>query len=188
MKRLTWALAEAEREISAAKTTNKDIEATLVAALQAASHCEAAYLTAPDPIKRQINQGFFVKLFISEDGSVERAELTEPFKAMLEAGEPPQTDSTSTQGTNSALSVVPDSIRTPDTASATSRQLTPSGVLAATYEADQTVTERAQKATLRDILAEGGLNETYLVELRGIEPLTFSMRTRRATNCATAPQ
>jgi hypothetical protein len=25
------------------------------------------------------------------------------------------------------------------------------------------------------------------VELRGIEPLTFSMRTRRATNCAIAP-
>lgn len=28
---------------------------------------------------------------------------------------------------------------------------------------------------------------TNLVELRGIEPLTFSMRTRRATNCAIAP-
>ena len=26
-----------------------------------------------------------------------------------------------------------------------------------------------------------------LVELRGIEPLTSSMRTKRATNCATAP-
>jgi hypothetical protein len=25
------------------------------------------------------------------------------------------------------------------------------------------------------------------VELRGIEPLAFSLRTRRATNCATAP-
>ena len=25
------------------------------------------------------------------------------------------------------------------------------------------------------------------VELRGIEPLTYSMRTSRATNCATAP-
>jgi site-specific DNA recombinase len=25
------------------------------------------------------------------------------------------------------------------------------------------------------------------VELRGFEPLTFSLRTRRATNCATAP-
>ncbi len=29
--------------------------------------------------------------------------------------------------------------------------------------------------------------DTNLVELRGIEPLTFSMRTRRATNCAIAP-
>src|SRR5660397_49491 len=27
-----------------------------------------------------------------------------------------------------------------------------------------------------------------VVELRGFEPLTFSLRTRRATNCATAPQ
>ncbi len=27
-----------------------------------------------------------------------------------------------------------------------------------------------------------------MVELRGIEPLTFSLRTRRATNCATAPR
>ncbi|GGM81050.1 recombinase [Longimycelium tulufanense] len=30
-------------------------------------------------------------------------------------------------------------------------------------------------------------SRTPNVELRGIEPLTFSMRTRRATNCATAP-
>lgn len=28
----------------------------------------------------------------------------------------------------------------------------------------------------------------FMVELRGIEPLTFSMRTRRATNCAIAPR
>src|SRR5690242_19665379 len=27
-----------------------------------------------------------------------------------------------------------------------------------------------------------------VVELRGFEPLTFSLRTRRATNCATAPR
>lgn len=33
-----------------------------------------------------------------------------------------------------------------------------------------------------------GSNVLTLVELRGIEPLTFSMRTRRATNCATAPR
>ena len=28
----------------------------------------------------------------------------------------------------------------------------------------------------------------HLVELRGLEPLTFSLRTRRATNCAIAPR
>ena len=32
-----------------------------------------------------------------------------------------------------------------------------------------------------------GSSTAVMVELRGIEPLTFSMRTRRATNCATAP-
>ena len=32
-----------------------------------------------------------------------------------------------------------------------------------------------------------GALSIQLVELRGIEPLTFSMRTRRATNCAIAP-
>jgi site-specific DNA recombinase len=37
--------------------------------------------------------------------------------------------------------------------------------------------------------SSGGVRTmTNLVELRGIEPLTFSMRTRRATNCATAPE
>ncbi len=33
-----------------------------------------------------------------------------------------------------------------------------------------------------------GLRKACLVELRGIEPLTYSMRTSRATNCATAPR
>jgi hypothetical protein len=33
---------------------------------------------------------------------------------------------------------------------------------------------------------ENGVN-SFAVELRGFEPLTFSLRTRRATNCAIAP-
>jgi site-specific DNA recombinase len=45
--------------------------------------------------------------------------------------------------------------------------------------------------TATDLLAwsvvDQGSSKAVLVELRGIEPLTFSMRTRRATNCATAP-
>ena len=59
------------------------MEATLAAAIRAASHCERADLTAEDHIRRQINQGFFEKLFIGEDGSVVRVILTEPFHALL---------------------------------------------------------------------------------------------------------
>ena len=40
---------------------------------------------------------------------------------------------------------------------------------------------------LKGVDAGKGSNNNPRVELRGIEPLTFSMRTRRATNCATAP-
>ena len=54
----------------------------------------------------------------------------------------------------------------------------------------QTVVIRQQGRTAESGTQTGnvaGLKNDLLVELRGIEPLTFSMRTRRATNCATAP-
>lgn len=87
MKRLTPALAEADVAISAAKTSTESLETTLANVLAAAGHCEVAYLSAPDTVRRQINQGFFKRLLIGEDGTVEHAELTEPFAAILEAGE-----------------------------------------------------------------------------------------------------
>ncbi|WP_410669900.1 recombinase family protein [Amycolatopsis sp. cmx-4-68] len=83
MQRLTRALTEADALISAAQTSTAEVEATLEAALAAAGRCHRAYVTAPEAIRRQINQGFFVKLFIGQDGSVARAELTEPFAALL---------------------------------------------------------------------------------------------------------
>ncbi len=86
MKRFTRELADADAEIQAAKATNSDVEATLALALNAAAHCEVAYLSAPDAIRRQINQGFFERLLIGEDGSVERAEFTEPFRLLLDQG------------------------------------------------------------------------------------------------------
>ncbi|GAA4884649.1 recombinase family protein [Saccharopolyspora cebuensis] len=48
--------------------------------------------------------------------------------------------------------------------------------------------EEAAPASPAETASKGAVRTmTNLVELRGIEPLTFSMRTRRATNCATAP-
>lgn len=82
IQRLTRVLLEAETEIRAAETTTADVKEALVLALDAACHCEQAYLCAPDKIRRQINQGF-EKLYIGDDGAVVRAELTEPFAALL---------------------------------------------------------------------------------------------------------
>ena len=60
-----------------------------------------------------------------------------------------------------------------------------SGALVATLKH---VTERPigtfdYEPSIRFCLAD----PVFMVELRGFEPLTFSLRTRRATNCATAP-
>ena len=54
----------------------------------------------------------------------------------------------------------------------------------------------ATKKTLQEDLPEGDTHihvgdvsrKSLVVELRGFEPLTFSLRTRRATNCAIAPR
>ncbi len=85
MQRLTRQLAEADHEIRSAQSTTADIEQTLSEALHAAEQCPAAYLSAPDKIRRQINQGFFEKLYIGEDGSVVGRVLTEPFAALLDS-------------------------------------------------------------------------------------------------------
>ena len=175
MQRLTRALIEVDAEIAAARSTRADIAAILAQALAAATHCERAYLTAPNPIRRQINQGFFEKLFIGEDGNVVRAELTEPFRTLLGVGRDTLTVSSS--------QAVPDAPSAPETDQTTATaQTAHPAVLHVIPDPTQKYTEAG-----KDVLAGQGLNESNLVELRGIEPLTFSMRTRRATNCATAP-
>ena len=97
MNRLTRELAAAEGEIKAAKTTNTEVAAVLDAALTVATHCERAYLTAPEHVKRQINQGFFEKLYIGPDGSVEHAELTEPFRPILGSQNDPGPEASATK-------------------------------------------------------------------------------------------
>lgn len=83
MQRLTRAMADAEREIKAANAGLADVEQTLEDALTVAGNCHRHYEAAPEPVKRQINQGFFKKLLIHQDGTVERAGLTEPFAQLL---------------------------------------------------------------------------------------------------------
>jgi hypothetical protein len=161
MKRLTRELAEADTEIAAAKASTADVEATLNRALTAARHCERAYLTAPNTIRRQINQGFFVKLFIDEDGGVAQVELTEPFAALLDGGT--STGTTRTTDTDTASHVAGDApnVSTTDDDAA--------GRQAATTATDATV--RTYTTTPRGDMPSGrGLKDKVLVGAVGIEP------------------
>jgi len=84
MDRLTRDMAPAERVIKNSSTTVDELEATLQAALAVGGNCHQRYAQAPPHVRRQLNQGFFSKLFIALDGSVERAELTEPFASLMD--------------------------------------------------------------------------------------------------------
>jgi hypothetical protein len=55
------------------------------------------------------------------------------------------------------------------------------------YTVDQAHSTPDQRQSAR-VLPELSKPCSGTVELRGLEPLTFSLRTRRATNCAIAPQ
>ncbi|MCU1685756.1 MAG: recombinase [Amycolatopsis sp.] len=172
MKRLTRALAEAVGEIRAAQVTMTDVEATLERALAAARNCEVAYLSAPNTIRRQINQGFFEKLYIGRDGSVERVDLTEPFAALFEMGEAIRlaASPTATDPVPQNASGVADAPGTDLPAD----RARPSDVLLATFGERITVTERAYANTPGEIsLARGGVNEDYMVGMTGFEPATL---------------
>ena len=107
MDRLTRAMADAEREATYARAELADVEQLLEQALAVAGSCWLHYQAAPAKIRRQMNQGFFEKLWIGQDGTVIKAELTEPFQALLNGIENstptntkshhPQTDSDSSR-------------------------------------------------------------------------------------------
>jgi site-specific DNA recombinase len=174
MKRFTRELADAEAEIHAAKATNADVEATLSLALNAAAHCEVAYLSAPDAIRRQINQGFFERLLIGEDGGVERAELTEPFRLLLDDG--------TALTYQSGIEVSQMTSEAMDTAGCNiydAERSRPSSVFAATYGATGGELDMGTKCdemnTHRMNHAVRGVNSGVLVGDTGIEPVTSSV-------------
>jgi hypothetical protein len=139
------------------------VEATLALALSAAAHCEVAYLTAPDAIRRQINQGFFERLLIGEDGSVERAELTEPFRLLLDQGR-----AVTYQTCAEASQMISEATNPADSGAAHAKRSLPSSVFLATYGATSgdldMGTECDETNTSRQISLTGrGVNSGVLV-------------------------
>ncbi|WP_410623352.1 recombinase family protein [Amycolatopsis sp. cmx-8-4] len=162
MQRLTRQLAQADREIQSAKATTADIEQTLAEALMAAERCPAAYLTAPDNIRRQINQGFFKKLYIDEDGGVVGRDLTEPFATLLD-------------GVTASAATDDHPVENPSqmTADETDRRR-PSHVFRATFDdvTDGLGGGNEDTPAWKMIFSVRGVNKHDLVGAAGFEPAT----------------
>ncbi len=131
--------------------------------LQLLENPQELYRRCDDEQRRLLNQALFEGLYLDHD-EVTGHELREPFALLHRLQYGRHSDSTDKPDPGTpTVDAVRNSKATPQSGSGLLR------VLLKSTELDQ------------------GSNKTPRVELRGIEPLTFSMRTRRATNCATAP-
>lgn len=143
MDRLTRAMAAAERQVEVSGKLLAEVEAVLEQALAVAAECNVQYRRAPEFVRRQMNQGFYKKLWIAQDGMVEHCELTEPFAALLGWGGLPA-------GRQVGRGLNKDQRR---------------------FEAGQAgLGGQLETPTSGE---GRGLNENVLVELKGLEPLTL---------------
>ncbi len=163
----------------AADAVNEDLSAgakLIDACLRLLANPQELYRRCNDEQRRQLNQAIFVKLYVNEH-TVTGHELREPLaelhaaqRAHQLAGSPGVRDDEIRESAQRALL-----LHAPQRTKATQSTL---GGLGASV-------------TVEGIIAGMDLvpcsSKPSMVELRGIEPRTSSMRTKRATNCATAP-
>ena len=132
------------------------------------------YAAAPDETRRRLNQAFFHRLFLDDGSSVRVAEdeLNSPFDEIQDVGRVYHRRS---------FSNPPNDLRGAlDTAAALRNERRPKLALGAS--------DGPVAPVLADIFPVGVSSTRVMVELRGFEPLTPSLRTRCATSCATAPR
>ena len=156
-ERIGGQLSRIQEQLATADANFEEARAVLADTLDLTRDCHAAYLEADENTRRLFNQAFFTKIYIDED------EETRERTVRVDYNQP----------FDDLLSrLVPAHVhRQIETEKQTSRPETRTGGDAFTSG-----------------VAQGqGCPPSTLVELRGFEPLTFSLRTRRATNCATAP-
>ncbi len=154
------------------QTTNDDLSdrARLIElCLTLLAEPQELYRRCDDEQRRLLNQAIFTKLYVDHE-TITGHELNKPFAGLhlVHSAHRATAADKPDPGTDHTRTSAQDSRR------ATSRSGGgPSLVLL--------------EGLLPGITHAEGSNKPPRVELRGIEPLTSSMRTKRATNCATAP-
>lgn len=74
---------ERTQQITAAEVSRGALISKFERALQISAACHGYYMTASAKVRRLMNQGFFSKIFLAEDGTVEDAELHDIFAGLF---------------------------------------------------------------------------------------------------------
>jgi site-specific DNA recombinase len=120
---------------------------------------QALYVRCDDQQRRMLNQALFTSLYLEDDQVID-IDLVQPFGQLHALQEASQV---------------------------AERDQSPSNAKRAVPEGNGPYVSYNLEELLKGISLGPCSSSPSMVELRGIEPRTFSMRTRRATNCATAP-
>ena len=179
--RIAVALARLAERQQVLATHLKTSEDSIRMAVTLSTNVARSYREAPHHLRKQFNQVFFHRILVNPDTSL-RSELAEPFSGFLSPSGRAQTAGPGPAG--SALPGIEESHQTGANRHHVRGHRPPTGLAGA-----QIAPEHGEitKEGTRGIEYAAGLNKNTLVELRGFEPLASSMRTKRATNCATAP-
>ena len=141
------------------------------------------YKDTTDEVRRRLNQAVFGAIYITDEDVI-GSRLTAPHGELFAAEAAYQA---ATLGLDqdairrhfaAAFALGQGTIPTKD------KETAPKGGLFADYS---TVATTAWSSLFTASAAGAVSSKPHMVDLRGIEPLTFSLRTRRATNCATGP-
>ena len=167
-QRLDAELAATKRSLSNLTADLTEADELIGIALDIAQHAGNTYLQAPEHIRRMLNQLLFDKLLVTTDDNGQHqleATCATPFDIIYSPA---------------SRALVHDA-----------RREQPTGIPDSTGKTKEPAeTGGLSLDTMSDnlIALVEGSSKSIMVELRGFEPLTFSLRTRRATNCAIAPQ
>jgi site-specific DNA recombinase len=170
-----------ERQLSDIRTALDAGREVLTYGLRLLTTPRDLYESGSETVKGVLTKAIFTKLYLDADDErrvrVTGHELAEPFDALDAAQttwKQQRTDSDMDTPTGLTAALAEHKAQT--------RSRGGSFLAEATAPAGDRVTD-----LLASVFKDRGSYKAMMVELRGIEPLTFSMRTRRATNCATAP-
>lgn len=145
--------------------------------LELLSDIRALYIASSDEVRRALNQAIFNNLYIANDDVI-GDDIKQPLRELLAAQRGWMAFTAGMGRSEANTSAQAESTRR--TGPKPKETAHTGGLLGSKLSG---LTE----AILTGIYDDGDSSKTLMVDLRGFEPLTSSMRTRRATNCAIGP-